>query len=275
MRIICLLTLSLFCAIAVYAQKNILLHMAYLPDHVYDQSVTQKFHMVLTYNGSDSFLHTLKEKGISNPETSDRETVMNALIHTGKYNNKNVMPVQLEFTRAEDKAGNMIIPKGTTMTGTIAKNSMPVYDSVISSEMDTATKAAFLKAFKNILSQIFLPDKRMRIGDTLTVATPLSFPVGPVVFKMIFTTTYKLLNTDGMTAHFSIDLKYTMASEYKGSNTSGGGQGKGIMVIDLKNGYPLKLTSDYTMDLTSAKNDGSIHLLMTGNSDSENIITRK
>ena len=258
-----------------YAQDSISLHTNFLPQHIYNQDVSQKFHMVMNFTGSDSALNTLKEKGITNNQSNDQEINIKSVITTGAYNKEHTMPVETEFVEAHDKSGKAIIPAGTKMLGTIAKNKMPIYDSVISDEMDGAARAEFLKAFKNILAQISLPDKKLAVGDTFSVSAPLNFPAGLVSFKMIFTTLYKLVNTDGNTAHFDIDIKYTMAMDYKQVGAKGSGSGQGFMILDLKNHYPLQYTSDYVMSLNAIRDHISFHISLDGSSDSKNVISKK
>ena len=260
---------------AIAHAQSIMLHTTFMPMRVYDQNVTQKFHMIMSYNGSDSLMKALKEKGVENPMMQDRGTAIHSIVTTGSFNNKKVMPIELSFISAEDKDGKIIIPKNTKMIGTAKENVMPVYDSVVSDEMDSTTKAQFLQSFRNILSQIFLPDKRMALGDTFMMTSPLNFPAGLVNIKMIFSTTYKLISVKNNIAHFTIAINYTLNMGMEEVTATGGGSGSGIMDIDLKNQYPLKYTSDYTMNISAQKNGAGILVALNGSSDSENTITRK
>ena len=270
------LLLICFCMLSAMAYtQRIMLHTTFMPLRVYHQNVTQKFHMVISYSGSDSLMKALKEKGVENPMMQDRGTAINSVITTGAYNNKSVMPIELTFLKAEDKDGKIIIPKNTKMLGLAKENAMPVYDSVVSDEMDSAAKAQFLQSFRNILSQIFLPDKRMAVGDTFTMTSPLNFPAGLVNIKMIFSTTYKLISVKNNAGHFTIAIKYTLNMGTEQVTATGGGSGSGIMDVDLKNQYPLKYTSNYTMSISAQKNGAGIHVTLNGSSDSENTITRK
>lgn len=246
-----------------------------MPQLIYNQTVSQKIHMVLTYGGNDSAMSILKEKGISNPVIIDRETRMNAIVTTGIFNTENRMPVQLEFVKTEDKDGNPIIRAGTKMIGTAAKDKLPVFDSIVSDNMDKEVKEDFLKSFQNMLSQFSLPDKKMAVGNTFSQVTPINLPIGPIACKMILTTTYKLISLNDSLANFNMNIKYSMDMNSDELAATGGGTGSGIMIFDRINEYPLKYGSDFTMDLVSNKNSLSMHAVLNSSSLNECTISKK
>ena len=112
---------------------------------------------------------------------------------TGYLNAENKVPVQLEFIMAHDQDGNSIIPEGTKMFGFVSAYKLPVFDSVASDNMGEEAKTAFLKRFRNFLSQVSIPDKKMTVGDQFTQTTPINLPLGPINLGMIISITYKLV----------------------------------------------------------------------------------
>ena len=228
--------------------------------------------MVMNYHGDDSVISALKKRGIVSPVTYNRGMDMRATITTGRLNAHNRIPVELVFNKAEDIDGNTMIPAGTKMAGSVVRYKMPVYDSVISDQMDQDTKRTFLETFKNILAEISFPVKRMAIGDTFKFVAPLNFALGDLTIKLSFSTVYTLRSYDATIANFDIDMTYTLNKDDSAMVASGGGSGSGVMVLDLKNDYPLKFTSAYRIELAANKNGVFITSNISGNSDSENSI---
>lgn len=261
-KLISFTSILIFMFCRAQAQDSILFQMHYLPQHVYTQTGSQDFNIILTYSGSDSAMDAMKEKGIENPVYTDRKINMKSIITTGILNSENKMPVELEFVSAKDKEGNSIIPAGTKMLGMIEKNKMPVYDSIVSDSINESDKQKLLNTLQNILSQINLPNKKMTTGDKYTIATPVTIPLGSLSFKMIFSTTYQLVNLNDSLAIFKTDLKYTIDMNSGLMDASGGGEGGGKIIVDRRNEYPLKYETNYLMNLKAIKNSLSLEALL-------------
>jgi hypothetical protein len=100
--------------------------MHYLPNHTYDKTASQSFHIEISYSGNDSMLNILK--GVKNPTLVEKVNYIRAIATTGSLDSENKMPIELTFVESKDKDGNPIIPPGTKMLGTAAINKMPVFD---------------------------------------------------------------------------------------------------------------------------------------------------
>ncbi len=258
-----------------YSQDSVQLHITYLPTHVYNQNVSQKTQTVVSYRGSDSILTVLKQKGIQNPEKKNVGSIIKSTITTGIFDGKNKMPVELEFSNAEDLDGNSIIPSGTRLIGSALNSQIPVFDSIISDNMDEEFKDTFLKTFKNFLSQFELPNKKMALGDMYTQITPFNMPIGSINFKMNIETIYKLVNLNDSLANFDIAMKFTMDMNADNSNASGSGEGNGTMVYDRVNQFPVKNETSLNMDLKMDKNPISIEVVLQSTSINETIISKR
>jgi hypothetical protein len=230
--------------------------MHYLPLHQYYETVVQKFKIVTSFAGDDSIMEILKEKGVNNPDTNSIEQNLKANITTGNYNPADKMSIQLVYLQSLDGDGNEVIPAGTKMLGTIQKNKMPVFDSVVlANEKDDKTKAA-LAMVKNILSQSSLPSAKMRLGDEYVMKTPLVIPVGPVVMHMTVSTTYKLNKVTDSTAGFDLAMQidFDMGDDKDLINSNNGkGSGSGVLIYDRIDNFPLKEDINYTLEMTVEK----------------------
>ena len=218
---------------------------------------------------NDTVMHTLQEKGITNPAIADKTTTIHTLITTGNVDKNNKIPVEAEFVQCEDKEGNAIIPQGTKMVGTVAMGKMLVFDSVVSKEMDEAGRKQLLKALQNMLSQVTFPEKTMAKGDAFTQVTPITLPVGITTIKAVMSVTYKLVDFSDSTANFDLSMAITMDMKDVEVAGSGTGSGNGVMVFDRINEYPLKYAMHYSMDLTADKEPVSVHVTLKSDSEAE------
>lgn len=249
-----------------YSQDSILFHSNYLPQHIYNNTDTQKFHLEMTYSGNDTILNKLKEKGITNPVITNREMNFKTITSTGYLNAENKIPVQLEFIMSDDQDGNSMIPEGTKMFGFVLPYKLPVFDSIALDNMGEEAKTAFLKRYRNFLSQVSIPDKKMIVGDQFTQTTPINLPLGPFNLGMIFSITYKLVGVTENTADFNLAMKFSINMNNEEFDATGGGEGNGVMVFDRINQYPLKYELHYKMDVNARKNQVLIHAILTSHS---------
>jgi hypothetical protein len=261
-----LISFQLILSYSSYSQDSILFHSNYLPQHIYNNTTTQKFHLEMTYSGSDTVLNKLKEKGITNPSITNREMNFKTTTSTGYLNAENKVPVQLEFIMAHDQDGNSIIPEGTKMFGFVSAYKLPVFDSVASDNMGEEAKTVFLKRFRNFLSQVSIPDKKMTVGDQFTQTTPINLPLGPINLGMIISITYKLVSVTDNTADFNLTMKFSINMNNEEFDATGGGEGNGVMVFDRINQYPLKYELHNKMDVTANKNQVLIRAILTSHS---------
>jgi hypothetical protein len=142
------------------AQDSIAFNMLYLPMHRYDLNVSQLLTSTTSFEGNDSVMNALSDKGISNPTVVKRDIEGETAVITGQYNDIGVMPVKLIYSNLRNGKGDILIPSGSGLAGTAHEGKMPVFDSVILADKNDTTIRDVLLKVKNIFSQIKLPDSK-------------------------------------------------------------------------------------------------------------------
>ena len=130
-KYIAVIGLLLLCNYLSKAQDSISFNMHYLPMHKYEQTAIQQLISTTTFSGNDSLLTVLKAKGVSNPMIVNKSMTVKAVTITGAYNDNDKMPIELKYQDTTDKDGNILIPKGAGFFGTVQKNAMPNFDSIV------------------------------------------------------------------------------------------------------------------------------------------------
>ena len=233
------------------AQDSISFNMHYLPMHEYDMAIVQQSGYSTTYSGSDSVLAFLKDRGISNPTIVNHEINGTAVTTTGAYDKSGKMPVQLLYQKLTAANGDILIPAGSGLLGTMQKDSMPVFDSVIVSDQNDIKTKNILMKVKDLVSQIHLPAARMKLGDEYVYTTPVSIPVANTIMKMVMSITYKLTNVTDSMAGFDLTMKinFDMQTDSVTSKSRGTGSGGGTLIYDRINSFPIKEDLHYSMEM--------------------------
>jgi hypothetical protein len=242
------LVLSLFVSLATFtaiAQQTVTFKMGYKPLTSYTQSNVQTTKNEVSYKGTDEILASLEAQGIQNPTVTENKTTINSVVTTGKLAGVE-MPVTMKLS-VDNGAGNKIVPDGTMVYGKAKQEGLPVFDSINAPGMEANIKDIFLKSMQASISQLAVPEKKVKVGETFTVNLPLSLPMGPATLKMDDAATYKLIKVEGRKAYFDVTHVYIINSEVNGEQLKGTGTGSGKIVHDLDNNYFLK--QDMTMDM--------------------------
>lgn len=246
-----------------YAQSDKVLDfkIGYAPKMSYHQIVEQSSETELHYLASPEILENLKNKGVQNPTLGKTLTIMESVFTTGTTAKDGFFPVTIKFLKSTNSENKTVIPDGTLIYGKASAATMPQLDSIVSKDLDAAFKNTLLQTMQNMFSQIALPEKKLKIGESFVQETPLSIPIAGASVDMNISTTYKLINMTNQTANFDIVQKYTMnllITEGQYNVTADGG-GTGKLIYDIPNHFAtsfkldIGLNFDLKQDLFSLK----------------------
>lgn len=227
-----------FSTLTAIAQQAVTFKVSYKPNTVYNQTMSQTAKNEVSYKASEEILEMLTAQGITNPTITENKTTTSYITTTGKLNN-NQIPVSVKVS-LNDGTDKKMIPDNTTIYGMIKQDGLPVFDSIHSPDMDANIKEIFLKSIQTTMSQIVVPERKVKVGETFTIDQPMSMPVGPAVMNINNTATYKLLKVEGRKAHFDVSNAYVINSEVSGQQIKGTGFGTGNLVYDLDHNFIVK-----------------------------------
>lgn len=220
--------------------------IGYSPETSYRQVVEQSSDTELQYIASEELLEKLKSQGVQNPTLSKNITIMESVLKTGKTGKDGNFPVIIEFLKTNNSENKVIIPNGTLIYGKASTSTMPTLDSIVSKDMNESFKKTFLQTIQSMFSQIALPEKKMKVGESFSQVTPLTIPMAGTSIEMEITTIYKLISMTNEIANFDVDQKYVakIAFEEGKFNVVADGSGKGKLLYDIPNHFATKFTLD-------------------------------
>jgi len=221
-----------------FGQGAIHFTMGLLPNNSYHQSVTQKIRIELNLDSSTAdIIAKMEANGVRNPTVQEQETSMEAITKSGSLNKQTgKIPVTMTIINSDENLARVLTPE-TKFLGTARFNEMPVYDSISGITLQENQKQQMLKAMSS-LSQINLPNRSLVPGQSDTLHTPISIPVGGVTLKMDYSTIYYLKSIREKTAFFDVYVNFVLDMEVKDLPIAGYGSGTGSMEYDLEKHYP-------------------------------------
>lgn len=223
----------------------------YKPQTKYFQKLEQSIENEIYYEASDEILEKLKENGIQNPTITKTGNNSESVFKAGKLKSNGTFPVSIEFLKSANAENQSIIPNGTLIYGTGTISKMPQLDSIVSKDMDKTFKESLLQTVQSTFSQLDLPQKTLKIGESFSQETPFTIPISSVSLEMILTTTYTLTKVVNKKAFFDISVLYTMKVSVEKYNIKGSGTGNGKMDYDTINHFPTKydLNTEMAFDM--------------------------
>jgi len=149
--------------------------------------------------------------------------------------------------------GKTIIPNGTLLYGKTSLSTMPQMDSIVSKGMEESFKNIIFQTVKSTFSQLVMPQKKLKIGESFVQQSPLTLPIAGINIEMVITTTYNLKSMNSKNAFFDITQTYTMKMSDSRFETNGAGLGKGDLIYDIPNHFITEntLVMDFNLDLKS------------------------
>lgn len=233
-------------AVNLNAQQTIEFKIEYKENTTYIQTSKANTQVETVYKGDKDMLDMLAAQGIENPTINKNLITTISKTKAGKLKGTEI-PLVIELSM--DSGENMpnVLPTGTAIYGRMNKNAAPVYDSIHAPGMDAAMKEMFFTTMKNIASQVYVPARKVKVGEAFTVDTPLKIPAGPIELVLKNIITYKLVKVEGKKAYFDVKYAITMDSEVEGTTMKATGDGAGTIVYDIENSFIVN--NDGTIDM--------------------------
>ncbi|UMY65105.1 MULTISPECIES: DUF6263 family protein [unclassified Flavobacterium] len=221
-----------------YPQESINFTLQFRPKKAYAQTIHQSYKTTMAYQGPADFLQNLKDKGVENPQLTERSTASKILLKTGAQQADQTFPLVIEYTDSPIINGRKAVPDGTAMYGRGSTKAPMVLDSIAAVGMDPQFKKTLLDMLGSTLNQITYPEeKSLRIGDSFTQEIPLNMPVPGATLHMNIRIIYTLKRIDGNLAYFDIAQSYEMQSGMSKVDMSATGTGTGKMEYDIRHGF--------------------------------------
>lgn len=238
-----------------YGQSNQILDFksGYSAETTYNQITSNASDYEVLYAGSEKFLENLKQNGVVNPTKIKNSLNLETLSKTGKTDKSGNFPITIEYLKSIDANGKTIIPNGTLLYGKASSSTMPEMDSIVSKGMEESFKNIIFQTVKSTFSQLVMPQKKLKIGESFIQESPLTLPIAGINIEMLITTTYSLKSMNSKNAFFDITQTYTMKMSDSRFETNGAGIGKGDLVYDIPNHFIIEntLAMDFNLDLKS------------------------
>lgn len=245
-----------------YGQSNQTLDFkaGYSPETSYNQTTSNSSEYEILYSGSEKLIETLKQNGVSNPTKIKNIFDLETLSKTGKIDKNGDFPITIEYLKSIDANGKTIIPNGTLLYGKTSLSTMPQMDSIVSNGMEESFKNIIFQTVKSTFSQLVMPRKKLKIGESFIQESPLTLPIAGINIEMLITTTYNLKSMNSKNAFFDITQTYTMKMSDTRFETTGSGIGKGDLIYDIPNHFIIGNTLGMDFNLNLKSNDFTLQL---------------
>ncbi len=247
MRKIILLFLTLT---QISCYRQIAFKVQYQPETKYSQTIERTSHSDVKFLGFEKFIQKLNEMGVQNPTITDDTLKIESVLKTGKCIDGTNFPLTLEFVKTAGSDGKKYFPDGTLFYGHGSIGNMLTLDSIVSNDMDEEFKKILPQLMQNLFAQLTFPEKRVKVGESFSLESPLSIPIADMTIEMTITTTYKLLNIANGVADFDVSQVYAMKSAFTKYPIKATGSGKGKLLYDILNNYYINYQTDMEMKVT-------------------------
>lgn len=259
-----------------YSQSNQILDFkaGYSPQTVYNQTTINASDYEVTYSGSETFLETLKKNQVPNPTAIKSNMTIETLSKTGKADKDGMFPITIEYVKAIDGNGKTIIPGGTLLYGNATSTTLPKMDSIVAKDMEESMKNVIFQTVQSTFSQLVMPQKKLKIGESFVQESPLTLPIAGINIKMMITTVYKLKSMNSKDAFFDISQTYTMKMSDTRFDTTGSGIGSGELIYDIPNHFMSENTLKMDFNLNLKHTDFSVELKSKSDFKQTSVITK-
>jgi hypothetical protein len=242
------LLFTLLCSGGLMAQSTtgVALKMRYTPQTVYTVVQNSATNMTMTFSGAEEVLNELKEQGIDNPIVQNNAGESVIEFSTGKLS-QGGFPVEMRFVSTTDENLKKVLKPNTVIYGHGTTDNFPVFDSISDISLDEKFRDMLLETMQSVMSQIKYPEEKMQVGQSATLKTPVTLPVGPVVLNIDINSTYTLKSIKGNIANFDMDIVCVFNGSFEGHNIVAGGSGTGTLAYDTAAEYYKSYGIDVTM----------------------------
>jgi hypothetical protein len=198
----------------------------------------------VTYLGPNELLKRLEERKLENPKVTESKNYMKSTNSTGSLKNGQ-FPLTIEF-EGDEKS---MIPEGTKVYGHVITGKTPELDSINSPKLDSIYKIDFLSTMRKVISQISLPEQKIKVGKSFVREMPINIPIGKFNLNMTNTITYTLKKVENNKAYFDIIQVYGINSKNTDLSMKADGSGSGQIIYDIENTFYLLYELNSTIDM--------------------------
>src|SRR5579863_8608735 len=254
--LICAFFLFFICA---KGQRPILFKIKYQPDRTYESTVSMTSNIEMNIeNLSKDDSDKMAKKGITMPMIATTSTISDGSVITGKPNDNNVFPIIFKYNNVTNKVtlSGKEVPEeqspliGHAMYGTDTEAGDMHLDSISGALKDTSLRAELQNVFKNSINELKLPEKTVKVGDTLFLEILYNMPMGGVDTKFKVKATYRLVSIKKGMANFEIyqSVQFKMNNADTTSAFIGNGSGSGKMVYSIKENFFKSIDRDISFN---------------------------
>lgn len=233
-----LLLIILF-AVSCYSQSDraVTVRSSFDPEAKYTTETRQFTNGTIEYIASDEILHKLKQRRIENPMPVQLDLTFKTIMKTGKLRKDGFFPITLLFV---EKGNFANFPDDMVIYGKCSPGDLPILDSISSIKLYSAEKNSILAQMQAVFSQISIPEKTAKIGESFSFDIPLNMPMPGKNIEMDIKCTYTLKKIIGDIAHFDIITDFSLKHGVESSNTQIKGKGSGKLLYNWKLNYNQK-----------------------------------
>lgn len=231
-------TLSVF---TIQAQK-VDFKLALKPNYTYQLNQTANSLNTITFIGSEEDLQSLANEGIENPTIVKDSTYVLSVIRNGKLIG-NEFPTITEILESTDPS----VKAGSIYYGRIV-DGLQKTDSIVSDKMTEAEKEMIVSTMDSFLGQLKLPEKKMKIGDSIETKNPITLTIAGVTLEMETISVYVLKSVRKKVAYFDLYQDIVLKTQLDEMNLHVEGGGSGHLLYDTKAQYFSELNLSFNMD---------------------------
>lgn len=236
-------------------QDSIYFSPRYLPGKTYIKSTFSSYAIEFGVQGSKEMLEELKRYGIENPSVQTQEEKEKVRIITDKLSDTDTFPVSVTIEDPENLKLNGMKLKGFCKSG-----EQPVIQSIDSDSLQLGKEQEknIISAIQGLLQQTKFPNKKIKIGDSFSVNTPVSYWMENITVDAKQKSTYLLEKVKKNKAYFIVTQNYAVKMRYNNSEFSGTGIGTGKLIYDIKNQQNIYEKSSGEIEIRSKDIDSEI-----------------
>lgn len=225
-----------FFTVCCYSQSDIVVTVKnnFNPETKYTTEMKQFFNGSVEYIASDEILNRLKQNGLQNPMPVQFDQTFKTIMRTGKIKKDGFFPVKLLFI---EKGNLATIPDDMVIYGKCKPGNLPVLDSITSAVMALAERNSMLTQMQSVFSQMSVPEKSARVGDSFTFDIPMTLPMAGKNIELAIKCIYTLKNITGDIADFDIITEFSLKGGIEAANAQIKGKGSGKLLYNWKLHY--------------------------------------
>ncbi|MEL1245403.1 hypothetical protein AAEO56_14105 [Flavobacterium sp. DGU11] len=258
MKKITTLVVALLFTMGLQAQE-VNFKVGYKQNTTYTQTTSQKTQVGVTYEGAEE------------PMEQESGSTITTKTTVGKLAN-NEMPIVMEISMEAGQQGADQM-NGAKIYGKAKPGMMPTFERIEAPGMQDQVKDMLMGMMEKGLSQIFMPERKVKVGESFVQETPMDIPLGPVTMKMKDIATFKLKKVEGRKAFFDVTHVMTLEANIEGQDMKGSGTGSGVMIYDMDQNYPTSNDATVNMDMGFEAQGMKMNIKTTSETKAATVIT--